>query len=596
MAGKTLDLYDIITPDQLGVEIAQYWYEWNNLRHEKLERSREVRQYVFATDTKHTTNRKLPWSNTTTIPKLTQIRDNLYSNYLSALFPKRKWMDWEAFERTEDLGRKRNKIKNYIYNSVRQPTFKEQLERLVLDYIDDGNSFVIPDWIDHSTDTNAVFRPGYVGPVPRRVAPNDIVFNPIATSFSETPKIIRSLVTVGEAAETLNRMSATPEELEVAKQVFKYCMDLRANVAQFPPGDTLAYDESFKMDGFTSFRDYLTSSYVELLTFLGDAYDRHNDKFYKNAMIVVMDRHKILINKPYPYPLAEIPMYHSGWRIRQDNLWAMGPLDNLVGMQYRLDHVENLKADLEDLTAIPPMKVKGLVEEFDWGPMERIHLDADGDVELMNPSPDAFQYNIEIERYEQLMEAMAGSPRETLGIRTPGEKTAYEVQRLENAASRIFQNKINQFEEQILEPLLNSMLVLAQKNLSTATVRVINEEFGTETFDEISPEDISARGKIRPLAARHFAEKAERVQNLNNFFNSSLGQDPEIKLHFSSVKLAQIMEEILGIEEYETVIPYIRLSEQAQAQKLANSYQEQEATEATSPAGLTPDDRSENAP
>jgi hypothetical protein len=41
----------------------------------------------------------------------------------------------------------------------------------------------------------------------------------------------------------------------------------------------------------------------------------------------------------------------------------MGPLDNLVGMQYRIDHLENLKADVFDLIAFPPLKIKGYVED-----------------------------------------------------------------------------------------------------------------------------------------------------------------------------------------------------------------------------------------
>ena len=35
------------------------------------------------------------------------------------------------------------------------------------------------------------------------------------------------------------------------------------------------------------------------------------------------------------------------------------------------------------------------------------------------------------------MEEMAGAPKEAMGFRSPGEKTAYEVQRMENAASQV---------------------------------------------------------------------------------------------------------------------------------------------------------------
>ena len=96
MAGNTLDLRDLIVEDQLGVSIARKWVEWNMFRQEKMESWEEVRRYVYATDTTTTANSSLPWKNKTTLPKLCQIRDNLYANYRATLFPKRKWLRWEA--------------------------------------------------------------------------------------------------------------------------------------------------------------------------------------------------------------------------------------------------------------------------------------------------------------------------------------------------------------------------------------------------------------------------------------------------------------------------------------------------------------------
>src|SRR5690606_36344195 len=375
--------------------------------------------------------------------------------------------------------------------------------------------------------------------------------------------------------------------------VLKYCKDLRATIRDF--GSNGSYnivekDEYFQVDGFDSYRHYLDSDYVELLFFYGDMYDREADEFYKNRMIVVIDRHKVILNKPHPYPLGEIPIYHCGWRPRQDNLWAMGPLDNLVGLQYRLDHIENMKADMLDLTTFPPVKIKGIVQDFTWGPLEKIYVDQDGDVELMSPHPEVLQYNVEISAIEARMEDMAGSPKEAMGFRTPGEKTAYEVQRLENAASRIFQNKIAQFEEQVLEPLLNAMLVLAQQHLDDVTIRILDDEFKAATFRSISRHDISANGRIRPVAARHFAEKAEVIQNLTNFYASAIGADPEIRAHFSSVKLAKMIEDLIDIEDYEIVEAYVRLTEQAEAQQLAMTNEEETMMTAQAPSGLTPED------
>ena len=120
----------------------------------------------------------------------------------------------------------------------------------------------------------------------------------------------------------------------------------------------------------------------------------------------------------------------------------MGPLDNLVGLQYRVDHLENLKADALDLTIHPPLKIIGDVEPFTWGPEEVIHIPEDGNVEAMAPNAAAFQVNNEIAAILNIMEEMAGAPKEAMGFRSPGEKTAFEVQQLQNAASRIFQIKL----------------------------------------------------------------------------------------------------------------------------------------------------------
>src|SRR5260370_15713371 len=218
------------------------------------------------------------------------------------------------------------------------------------------------------------------------------------------------------------------------------------------------------------------SDFVEILTFYCDYYDYINDTFEKNRVITVIDRHKLINNKPNPSFFGYPPIFHVPWRKKQDNLWGMGPLDNLVGMQYRMDHVENMKADVFDLITYPVQKVKGFVENFTWQAGEKIFVSEEGDVELLVPDVNALNANLEIQNLERLMEEMAGAPREAMGFRTPGEKTKYEVQRLENAAARVFQNKIKQFEEQIIEPLLNAMLEMARRNLVGAqTIKVFDD-------------------------------------------------------------------------------------------------------------------------
>lgn len=591
MAGKTLDLDDYITKDQLASRISNLWMEWNSRRSVFLDQKRELRDYIYATDTTTTTNSKLPWTNKTTLPKLTQIRDNLYANYVAALFPKRKWIKWEGDTKQDQTKGKTSAIRDYISWVVSQRQFKEEIKKLVYDYIDYGNAFGTVEWIDESTTSeNGKVKPGFVGPRIVRISPIDILMNPVSPTFADTPKLVRVLTSMGEAKEIIERFTSEQTDKDIAEAVFKYCKDLRNTISSFGSAEMISKDHYLAVDGFSGFREYLGSDYVELIFFYGDLYDREADKFYKNHQFVVIDRHKIIYDKPNSYPMAEIPIYHAGWRVRQDNLWAMGPLDNIVGLQYRLDHMENMKSDVLDLTAFPPLKIKGIVQDFVWGPFEKIYMDGDGDVEILSPTINPFQSNLEITQIEQRMEEMAGSPKEAMGFRTPGEKTAFEVQRLENAASRIFQSKISQFEEQIIEPLLNAMLILAQEHLDEVTIRVIDDEFQAANFRSITKQQLSANGRIRAIGARHFAEKAELVQNITNLFGSAVGQNQSVMVHFSGLKLAKLFEEALNLDEYEVVEPFVQIHENAEAQTQMMTQEENVMAAQGSPTGLTPED------
>jgi hypothetical protein len=180
-----------------------------------------------------------------------------------------------------------------------------------------------------------------------------------------------------------------------------------------------------------------------------------------------------------------------------------------------------------------------------------------------------------------------------MGFRTPGEKTAFEVQRMENAASRIFQNKIMQFEEQFIERNLNAMLELARRNIQGAQevgILDVSSDFKMQAFLTLSAEDITGAGKIKPVAARHFAERAEMVQNLTNLYASGIGQDPAVMIHFSSIKLAKMIEDLLDLQDYEVVQENVRLYEQEEVKRLAAAGEEQTQMGIMTPSGLSEDD------
>lgn len=587
MTGKVLELENILEPDHLATQLTDKWLSWDGMRQIWKNDKEEIRRYVYATSTSQTNNSTLPWKNRTTVPKLCQIRDNLYANYTATLFPKRKWLMWEPGQEVQDYISKIDSITNYMNWVIDQPSFKHEMDKIILDYIDFGNCFATVEWVDQRVAQPDGSQMGYVGPAIRRISPLDIVFNPTAETFLSTPKIIKSVISMGELKELLERLSNDENRTEY-EALFKYLKDIRAKARESDGTDWQQRDRLYQMDGFTSFREYLRGDTVEVLTFYGDVYDYENDDFQKNRVITVVDRHKLIGNKSNPSFFGHAPIYHSPWRKKQDNLWGMGPLDNLVGMQYRMDHVENMKADVMDLVTYPVQKVKGFVEDFTWRPGEKIFVSEEGDVELVAPDVNALQANFEIQNLERLMEEMAGAPREAMGFRSPGEKTKYEVQRLENAASRVFQNKIAQFEEQVVEPLLNAMLELARRNMTgTQVIKVFDDEFKMATFQSLTVEDITGIGRIKPVAARHFAEQAQLVQDLTQLTGS--GMWPVVASHFSSIKLAKVLEEVFNLKDYEVVLPYVAIAEQAEAQGLAAVAQQQLMKEMGTATGLGED-------
>lgn len=538
MAGQTIELSSVVNPDQMAVEIANRWREWSNLRAPKVEEWKELRNYLYATDTKTTNNAILPWSNNTTTPKLTQIMDNLHANYFATLFPQQSWLRWEASDQESSVKRKREAIQEYLRNKLRQMQFENIASDMLYDYIQYGNCFATVEWVEeYSYKKESGLAVNYIGPRPVRISPFDIVFNPTATDFKTTPKIIRSIKTVGE----LVKMGVQNPELAPA---IEKVMGNRNKVGRSEI--EYAKSEGFVADGFSSIQEYYESDYVELLTFYGDIYDKKTGDYLSDRIITVVDRTTILVNNENPSWLGTAPVFHVGWRPRPDNIYAMGPLDNLVGMQYRIDHLENLKADVFDQIAYPMLKVRGDVEDFEFAPAGRIYLGEEGDVGYLSPDATALQADMQIRLLEDKMEEMAGAPKQAMGFRTAGEKTAFEVQSLQNAASRIFEHKTAHFERVFLEPLLNAMLELSRRNMNRQDIiRVSNEKLGLDVFQSITKEDITASGKIVPVGARHFAERARRIQNLQQMYQIKLA-DPTVAPHLSGKEFARILAEELG--------------------------------------------------
>jgi len=365
------------------------------------------------------------------------------------------------------------------------------------------------------------------------------------------------------------------------KDILAKAKQVRSDASSFTRDD-FRKAVGFSVDGFGDLQEYLKSGYVEILEFEGTMHDWATGELLDDHVITIIDRQHVIRKEPIPAWKRNGYKVHVGWRLRPDNLYAMGPLDNLVGLQYRLDHLENFKADVFDLIVAPPLKIFGDVDEFKWAPFAEIHIGEGGDVQPLAPTANALQANIEIAQILQLMEEFAGAPKQAMGIRTPGEKTAFEVQSLENAAGRIFQEKIQQFEIEMLERSLNNMLEVARRELDGAdVVRVMDNDIGVAQFLSVTKEEITAKGHLRPIGARHFAARSQLIQNLTGITNS--GVWPKIERHFSDKALAKLVEDSFQLKRFELVSDNIALFEKAEAQQLVNQMAEDLAVEQATP-------------
>jgi len=579
VVGKVLEVTDLFDRDRTATDIADMFYQWQMKRTEKIEQLKELRNYLFATDTSHTSNSALPWKNTTTTPKLTQIRDTLHANYMAALFPSDNWLIWEGGDEDSVSSEKRKAIEAYMDNKLRAGGFEETISQLVLDFIDTGNPIGDVEYVEESHETeDGEIVPGFTGPRIVRHSLYDVVFNPVARSFKDSPKITRYIKTLGELRNQAETMPEYRYNLDILGK-----SDAIRNQLSFTDIADSAKNEAFSVDGFGTLQDYFQSSYVEILEFEGDIHDS-NGVLRKNRLITIIDRSFVIRDIPHPSWTGKGTKEHCAWRQRPDNLYGMGALDNLVGLQYRIDHLENLSADALDLMVLPILAFRGNVEEFNYEPLGEIFLGDDGEViELGKNLNGVAAAKQDIAAIEQKMEEMAGAPAQVRGIRTPGEKTAFEMQDLGSRADRMFFQKLRTFEL-FMERLINNALEVARRNINGSDlVRVMDDDIGVIEFLKVTKEDITAVGKLRPVGAKHFQAQGQLFQNLNMIYNSPVGNI--IMPHTSSKKLAVMVEQGLGLEKFDIIQENVALFEQAEQQRLINQIQENLEVEQMTPDG-----------
>ena len=568
--GEGLDLI-MGQADQRAEKIVAFWTQWNSARSSALTMWSELMRYVYATSTKDTTNEQYAdWSNTTHRPKLANLFDTLTINYDAALFPNDNWLYWAGADEEAAEVSKRKTVEAYMRTKHKLPgaAFRETMRLLEADWVLFGNAFAEVDYVrEFATDPRTgMITIGYQGPRIFRIDPRDIVMQPTAGTFRRSPKIIRKLYTIAD----LERIAEDSPDKPWFKDIAGQAKMNRAQVRQWSQSD-IDKDLLLQFDGFGTPSQYFESGLVEVFTFYGDLYVDGGDsqEFQRDRVITVVDRMNVVRDDIIDTWTGVPHIYHVGWRERPENLWAQGPLDNLVGMQYRIDHLENARADAFDQMLDPDIVFAGDVEDImQVGGAKHYYIAENGNIQYLRPDTTVLNADLQIRELAESMEMFALSPREALGFRTPGEKTLGEFQGLTNAAARSFQHKVTIFQE-FLEKLCNAELEVSVRNLDGVdVVEVVDNDLGAVEFKKITKSDITSNGRLIPVGARHFARHTQLIQNLQSLQAGPLA-DPEVAQHFSTIGLANLYQEWMDLngEQGTLVTPYARIEERLEAQR-----------------------------
>lgn len=510
----------------------------------------ELRNNVYAVSTNTVQSGALPFSNNIVIPKLTQIRDVLHAKYMQSLFGAEPWFRWTSGDKSSAIAQKANMITSYINTKLEQQNALTTLSEIVRDWLDTGNCYAKIMWVNESyTLPTGEVVPGYVGPKIFRISHWDIVFNPQASKFKNSPKIIRSLKSIGELYKMAKESPQSGITIDMVKNLNEKNVTMYGSQGGLGLPDTQK-SLGYSADGFSGYMFYMNFRYVEILEFFGDML--LGDEYLPNHHIVILNREYVLTDETLPSWTKTDYLYHAGWRTRPDNLYAQGPLDNILGMQYQLNKVTNLKADLQDQYSNPALVTIGEVEiEGNIGsPGQRFTVDADAKVEYLRP--DAGVLNLETERGEMmaLMEQMAIVPPESFGFRQPGEKTLGEVTLMNQGAQEAYNIKVKEFEMNFLEPLLNDFLEMARRNLNgTELVKMTDKQYDVINFITITKDDLQAVGNLKAVGSRYEINNIQLLQAI-----TSLGQNQAlmqmISPHISRLRLAEVLSDALNLEAY----------------------------------------------
>ena len=561
----------------LAGDIAGYWEEWNSSRETALALWSEIDNYLLATDTSMLEGGE-NFDHKTHIPIASELHEDLLAIVYSTMFPHEDWLGWKGFEINAITKQLRSKVKSYIKQCHALSGFNIQMRKVIDDLVRYGNCFAQAYYKNDTVDTEEGYLSGYSGPAVKRISPFDIVFNPTATDFEKTPKIIRSLVSVGELLEFLENIS--DEDQMITSEETQSLLQRRTG--GFRDRAERYKDKQFTPQGFGSLDEYYSSGYVELLWFYGDILDEVETKVYKKRCIVVVDKDTIILDKEEIKP----SVFKGGWTARPDNLWSQGPLDKVIGINYMINHRENGKNDAIDKFIYPDRSYVGDVEEIydEVTGHTKYIMPEGGSVSDIRPDSTVLTFDNQIMMHRDLARTSARLPQQLAGFRTAGEKTATEVQSLNDGAFRGFINKVAQVEEDLLEPLVQAEMRIAKDNFSSIIKVLEEDEEGILLTTSITEEDLSANGKLLPVGSRRFSRQLQQLQGLTQLTNTNIAQ--MVAPHINTYNLAKTVEGLYGFDQYAFINKFASIDENLEMQEKQMMAEQEMVKSSSQPTSL----------
>jgi hypothetical protein len=398
------------------------------------------------------------------------------------------------------------------------------------------------------------------------------MFNVKAKSFKDSAKIVRTSMHISELSQLAEKFPNAGFKQDVIDKAVE--SRTQNSISQWIE---ILHDENLAADGLGGWEHYFDQDMVEVLVYRGDAFNPNTGAIQKNRVKFVVDRLHTIRDEPSVSPPGFDGLYHSGARTRPDNLWAQGPLENLAGMQWRIDKVENAKADMIDLIINPPLVIRGEgIEEpmTGYGPGSVYYVPDDGDVRfLATDSNSLLSMNTEIAAYERRMEDYAGVPPESRGVRSPGEKTKFEVDTLQSTGAERFKDLALNFERGLELALQEAYYLMLLNWKGSEELELVNDITGEIEQVEVTQDDLIQSATIELKGAKHWDEKRRMLLELNTLANSGLGQ--MIAPHTDTFKTASTVETLLELQDAGIIEEFAGIKGQVRGEFVAQETQQQ---------------------